>query len=170
MYEETTASVKHQGILSGIFECCFGVRQSESISPYLFNLFLNDLDEALSVGQFQGINIGEINLKTLYIIYYYYMQMIYANDLALLSETREDLQVGLDILYDYCHRWKLSINAEETCMIIFRKKGNVTQHDHLFFGERRLNLLDKISYLGLTLSSRGEFAQTQSNLADRGYV
>ena len=160
MYEETTASVKHQGILSGIFECCFGVRQSESISPYLFNLFLNDLDEALSVGQFQGINIGEINLKTL----------LYADDLALLSETREELQVGLDILYDYCHRWKLTINTEETCMLIFRKEGNVTQHDHLFFGERRLNLLDKISYLGLTLNSRGKFTQTQSNLADRGYV
>ena len=42
MYEETTANVKHQGILSDIFECCIGVRQGESISPYLFNLFLND--------------------------------------------------------------------------------------------------------------------------------
>ena len=98
MYEETTASVKHQGMLSDIFECNFGVRQGESISPFLFNLFLNDLDEALSVGQFQGINIGDINIKTL----------LYADDLALLSETREDLQVGLDILYDYCHRWKLT--------------------------------------------------------------
>ena len=49
MYEETTASVKHQGILSDIFE----------------------------------------------------------------SETRENIQVGLDILYDYCHRWKLTINTEK---------------------------------------------------------
>ena len=103
MYEETTASVKHQGILSDIFECNFGVRQGESISPFLFNLFLNDLDEALSVGQFQGINIGDINIKT----------VLYADDLALLSETREGSQVGLDILYDYCHRWKLTINTEK---------------------------------------------------------
>ena len=158
MYEETTASVKHQGILSDIFECNLGVRQGEIISPFLFNLFLNDLDEALSVGQFQGINIGDINIKTL----------LYADDLALLSETREDLQVGLDILYDYCHGWKLTINTEKKSIIIFRKGGTVTQHDHLFFGNRRLNLLDKISYLGLNLSSRGKFAQTQSNLAHRG--
>ena len=87
MYEETTASVKHQGILSDIFECNLGVRQGESISLFLFNLFLNDLDKALCVGQFQGINIGDINIKTL----------LYADDLALLLETREDLQVGLDI-------------------------------------------------------------------------
>ena len=64
IYEETTASVRHQGILSDIFECNLEVRQGESISPFLFNLFLNDLDEALSVGQFQGINIGDINIKT----------------------------------------------------------------------------------------------------------
>ena len=40
MHEETTASVKHQGILSNIFECCIGVRQGENISRFLFNLFL----------------------------------------------------------------------------------------------------------------------------------
>ena len=67
MYEETTASVKHQGILSDIFECCLGVRQGESVSPLLFNLVLNDLNEALSVGRFQGIDIGDINLKNVII-------------------------------------------------------------------------------------------------------
>ena len=29
MYEETTASVKHQGMLSDIFECNLGVRQGK---------------------------------------------------------------------------------------------------------------------------------------------
>ena len=135
--------------LSDIFECCIEVCQGESISPFLFNLFLNDLDEGLSEGQFQGINIGNISLKTL----------LYADDLALLSETREDLKVRLDILYDHCNRWKLTINTEKKSIIIFEKGGNVTKNDHLFFGDRRLNLLEKKSYLGLTLSSRGEFAK-----------
>ena len=116
MYEETTASVKHQGILSDIFECNLGVRQGESISPFFFNLFLNDLGEALFKGQFQGINIGDINIKPL----------LYADDLALLSETREDLQVGLDILYDYCHRWKLTINTEKTSIGIEGRDCNTT--------------------------------------------
>ena len=45
----------------------------------------------------------------------------------------------------------------------YLKKGqNVTQHDHL------LNALDKMYRPCPTLSSGGKFAQTQSNLADRG--
>ena len=92
----------------------------------------------------------------------------YITDQHVTYETRENLQVGLDILYDYCDRWKLTINTEKTSIIIFRKGGNVTQHDHLFFGDRRLNLLHKVSYLDLTSSSRGKFARTLSNLADRG--
>ena len=64
----------------------------------------------------------------------------------------QKLERIINMLYDYCHRLKLTINTEKTCMIIFRKGGNVTEHDHLFFGDGRLNLLDKISYLSLTLS------------------
>ena len=158
MYEETTASVRHQGMLSDTFKCSLGVRQGESISPFLFNIFLNDLDETLAARQFQGVNIGNVNIKTL----------LYADDLAILAETREDLQVGLDILYDYCNRWKLVINTEKTSIIIFRRGGMVTVNDHFFYGDKTLNVLEKISYLGLTLSSRGKFAQTQSNLSDRG--
>ena len=30
-----------------------------------------------------------------------------ADDLPLLSSTRGDLQLGLDLLYDYCTRWRL---------------------------------------------------------------
>ena len=129
MYEETNASVKHQGILSDIFECCIRVRQGESISPFLFNLFLNDLDEALSVGQFQGINIGDINLKTL----------IYADDLTLLIETRKDLQVGLDILYDYCNRCKLTINTEKNIYNYFQERRKCNTKWPSFFRWQKIN-------------------------------
>ena len=122
-----------------IFECFLGIRQGEIILSLLFNLLLNDLDEALSIGQFEGIIIRDINLKTL----------LYADDLSLLLEIGEDLQAGLHMLYDYCNTWKLPINTEKGIYNNFRKGGNVTQHDHLTFGERRSNALDKIPILTL---------------------
>ena len=35
------------------------------------------------------------------------------------------------------------INTDKTCMIIFRKGRKVTQHDHQFFDDKRLYLLEK---------------------------
>ena len=50
MYMNTFSKVKYQGAMSDQFECNIGVRQGESISPFLFNILLNDLDSALALG------------------------------------------------------------------------------------------------------------------------
>ena len=92
MYINTFSKVKYHGAMSDQFECNIGVRQGESISPFLLNIFLNHLDSALALGGFQGITEGAFNLRSL----------MYADDVLLLSNSREDLQAGLDCFYDYC--------------------------------------------------------------------
>ena len=157
MYSNNFSTVKHQGCISEPFECRIGVRQGESLSPFLFSIFLNDLETFLQTGNFQGIDMEGTPLKLL----------LYADDLLLLSSTREDLQLGLDLLYDYCTRWRLYVN-NKTAVVIFRKGGNLSFHDHFFYGHDLLKVSESVSYLGLTLSSRGKFLLTQRNLADRG--
>ena len=49
--------------------------------------------------------------------------LLYADDLSLMSDSTEDLQLGIDILYDYCTWWKLNINIEKSAVVIFRKGG-----------------------------------------------
>ena len=87
MYSNNFSTVKHQGCISEPFECRIGVRQCQSLSPFLFSIFLNDLEFFLQTGNFQGIDMEGIPLKLL----------LYADDL-LLSSTREVLQLGLDLL------------------------------------------------------------------------
>ena len=101
MYMNTFAKVKYQGARSDQFEGNIGVRQGESISPSLFYIFLNDLDSTHALGGFQGITEGTFNLRSL----------MCADDVLLLSNSREDLQVGLDYFYDYCLKWKLPANT-----------------------------------------------------------
>ena len=158
MYSNNFSTVKHQGCISEPFECRIGVRQGESLSPFLFSIFLNDLEIFLQTGNFQGIDMEGTPLKLL----------LYADDLFLLSSTREDLQLGLDLLYDYCTRWRLYVSTDKTTVVIFRKGGNLSFHDHFFYGHDLLKVSESVLYLGLTLSSRGKFLLTQRNLADRG--
>ena len=156
MYCNTTSKVKYSGVFSNNFECNLGVRQGESLSPFLFNLFLNDIERALESGGFRGVSMSDITIRTL----------LYADDLLLMSDSTEDLQLGIDILYDYCTRWKLNINIEKTIVVIFRKGGSLSINDHYFFGDTLLTVTNTYSYLGMLLSDRGKFDVLQKNIAN----
>ena len=93
---------------------------------------------------------------------------MYADDVLLLSNSREELQAVLDFFYDYCQKWKLHMNTTKTSIIIFRKGGTTSLDDHFFFGDKLLTISNSVSYLGFVLSCSGKFLQTQSNLADLG--
>ena len=47
IYEQfkTTFRVKYANVLSDSFVCNLGVRQGESLSPFLFSMYLNDIEE-----------------------------------------------------------------------------------------------------------------------------
>ena len=38
--------------------------------------------------------------------------LLYADDITIFAETSDGLQKGLDILTDYCTRWKLTVNTK----------------------------------------------------------
>ena len=40
------------------FECLFGVRQGECLSPFLFAMYLNDIENTLRTNKFESINMG----------------------------------------------------------------------------------------------------------------
>ena len=39
--------------------------------------------------------------------------IMYADDLVLMSQTKEGLQKCLDRLYEYCQKWKLVVNTDK---------------------------------------------------------
>ena len=45
--------------------------------------------------------------------------LMYADDLILISETKEVLQNQIDKLCEYCVKWKLNINTKKTKIMIF---------------------------------------------------
>ena len=70
MYAEVKARVKFNNEVSEPFDSYLGVRQAECLSPYLFSMYLNDIEETFYLNGLKGIDIDTIKL------FYYCMQMI----------------------------------------------------------------------------------------------
>ena len=89
IYSKTYSCIKNNGSFSAIFETNTGVKQGEPLSPLLFNIYLNDLVEYLGVNSMTP-TLNEVKINSL----------LYADDLALVATSSEDLQVKLNLLHE----------------------------------------------------------------------
>jgi len=103
IYSHVKSRVRFNNNLGNEFSCFLGVRQGESLSPFLFAMFLNDIIEHLILNGFNGIDMYMTKLFLL----------LYADDIVIFADNAEELQKGLDVLHVYCQRWKLKINAQK---------------------------------------------------------
>ena len=92
IYSDVKACVKSTEGLSDMITCPIGVKQVCIISPILFNLFLNDLQESISLGS-HGIDLDTIKLFVL----------LFAD--VLFAETVIELQRMINRLAVYCDIW-----------------------------------------------------------------
>lgn len=109
MYVNIKSRVKFDNSLTYEFSSHLGVRQGESLSPFLFGMYLNDLESEFIQKGVEGIDIGMLKLFLL----------LYADDIVIFSNTSDGLQKGLDVLAEYCDWWKLTVNTEQTKVMIF---------------------------------------------------
>ena len=113
MYENIKSRIiTSDNYLSEAFYCSLGVRQGEYLSPFLFSIYLYDIEDTFKQNGADGININDLQLVFL----------LYADDIVVFAESAEslELQNSLNILEGYCDRWKLTVNSTKTKVIIFR--------------------------------------------------
>ena len=115
MYNTIKSCVSLDGKLSDYFVSYNGVRQGENLSPFLFSLFVNDLEDFLFQHGCNPIEIEGNDEQVLLRL----LIIMYADDTVLFASSKEDLQKCLDGLKLYCDKWKLQINADKTKVMIF---------------------------------------------------
>ena len=155
MYKEVKSQVKHNNIISPVILSNIGVRQGECLSPFLFSIYLNDLEEEISLKGSDGIDIGMIKLFLL----------LYAEDIVLFADSADELQSLLEILQNYCQRWRLTVNTSKTKIVVFRKGGRVPGDLNFTFNGENIEIVKQFSYLGIVYTSGGSCHQTQKTLS-----
>lgn len=155
MYESIKSRVKCNNELSEEFTCCLGVRQGECLSPFLFAMYVNDIEDYFYVNGAEGVDTYMFKLFLL----------LYADDITLFSETAQGLQKGLDILKDYCNKWKLMVNTEKSKIIVFRKGGQLARNLKFYYDGLELSIVGSFSYLGVVFTPGGSFSLAQNTLS-----
>ena len=88
------------------------LRQSDNLSPFLFVVFLNDLEQFTEDKNITGLESISSELKAQLEIYLKMFALLYADETVLMSENSL-------LKYEYSKLWKLKVNIEKTKIMLF---------------------------------------------------
>lgn len=164
IYKHAKSCVKVGNNLSDFFFCNVGVRQGENLSPLLFAIFLNDLNEFLST-RYSGLEFFnsclEESRESKLLVFIKLYTLLYADDTILFSESADQLQLALNGLYDYCKLFKLDVNLDKTKIVIF-SKGLVRKYPEFHFNGNSVEVCREYTYLGVVFNFNGKFTKAKT--------
>ena len=154
IYKDVKCCIRLNGFKTDWFNVDCGLKQGCSLSPILFNLYVNDL-----VTQISELGLGiDIDGEKVAVL-------LYADDLVILSETEDDLQAILDTLNIWCNTNCLFVNPEKSKIIHFRPRSR-SQTDKVFrIGNKVIEAGTQYIYLGLMLTEHLDYDMMAKNVA-----
>ena len=148
LYTSVKSCVRVNSYRTEWFDVNCGLRQGcvLTLSPLLFNLFIDDLAVFLKSLDL-GVKVADENVCL----------MLYADDVVLLSESEADLQLLLNALNAWCGRNDMTVNMAKSNVVHFRP-NSVSKTDAVFsFGDGLISVADRYTYLGVVLSEHLDY-------------
>ena len=164
MYRDIKSCVSLQNNKSQFFTSHRGVRQGENLSPLLFSLFVNDLEEFMLKYGCKPIQSGVEELDSLMKL----MVIMYADDTIILSDSALGLQKALNALQDYCKQWQLQVNCEKTKVLVFGKRKVIPSKYKFTYDNSPIEITQDFKYLGLKCNYNGSFKPGVEELIKQG--
>ena len=81
-------------------------------------MFLNDIENEYLHSGLSGLDINMFKI----------FMLLYADDIVIFANSASELQESINILSNYCDKWKLVVNTKKTKVIIFRKGGTLPRN------------------------------------------
>jgi len=145
MYRKAKSCVKTENVCSDYFCCYSGVGQGEHLSPVLFAIYLNDLQEYMaerseglpSLGR-EARGLGwEREDESLMLKMF---MLLYTDDTTICFESAEGLQQALNALSYYCDKWSLRVNVDKTKVVVF-SRGKIRKIPTIKYKGRSLEVV-----------------------------
>ena len=155
MYESVYLGTKCEN--PSFFESFLGTKQGAVESPTMFNIFINDIPELFDDTCDPAVLCDKaINC------------LMYADDLVLISRSKEGLQKCLNLLGEYTSNWHLTVNIKKSKVMVVNKNGHLSKEIFELSGKVLENVRE-YNYLGILFACSGSFTLARQNLKDRGY-
>ncbi|KAL5153826.1 LINE-1 retrotransposable element ORF2 protein [Glycine soja] len=151
MYDRVSTSVRTQGGESDDFPIAIGLHQGSTLSPYLFTLILDVLTEL----------IQEIAPRC----------MLFADDIVLLGESREELNERLETWRRALetHGFRLSRSKSEYMECKFNKRRRVSNSE-VKVGDHIIPQVTRFKYLGSVIQDDGEIEGDVNHRIQAGWM
>jgi sorting nexin-29 len=162
LYDRVCCQVDVNGELGEQFATAAGTKQGSELSPLLFGLFIELLHELIQL-QVEGAGpvLGSLRVP----------DIMYADDVALISHTATGAQQLLDVLDVFCKLFGMQVNLapRKTCVVVFRP-GNMPAPSglQLLYRGHPVAVQREYTYLGVRLHDTRGLAYASDALAASG--
>ena len=158
IYETTTNSLIYKDSISKIFTSNIGVKQGDTLSTVLFNLYINDIPKSLHNDNNNPIFINSTTKLSC---------LKYADDLILMSTSKDGLQNCLNSLESFCTKWKLQINMKKTKVVLFNRQGALIKKHNFTYKQKNVEVVREYKYLGFVFTCSGSTNTVITNLINQ---
>ena len=163
MYQNIKSCVASEGKLSDFFVSNVGVRQGENLSPLLFTIYVDDLENYLSANGSVPLEVDKMfNTENVLKL----LVLLYAHDTLILADSPENLQKSLHNLSLYCEKWHLTVNEKKTKIMIFSKR-KFKKRSTFYYANKKVEIVQNFKYFGIVFSFNGKNIACMKDITTR---
>ncbi|CAB1117831.1 unnamed protein product [Ectocarpus sp. CCAP 1310/34] len=159
MTECTRSAVMLDGELSKFFDIEQGVPQGCTLSPTLFQVFINDLLEVVEAVR-KGVKVGDTATSC--------SRMLFADNFVGMSDTPEGLQLQIDAAKKFTDKWRLSANVKKSAVMVCNDNKEEPVEHRWKWGIEEIAVVDQYTYLGVEIAKDCSWNAHMSKVAEKG--
>ena len=143
IYENSKSRIITAEGSSAFLSCNIDVRQGDNLSPLLFTVFLNDLEQYLDQHT-HGINVDYIDddISVLFKLFI----LLYADGTVKICRKSGRATAITKRLPKELRNMKLTVHTEKTKVMIF-SNGRIRKKVHLYLNNKELEIVSEFKYL-----------------------